>query len=84
MGEGTVRLATNLESHIERWTVMTQGTLVPGISRHCIRINPGEIDQSADEGPNCGTLILANQSPNARLEFPAKEISLCCGLIPNT
>ncbi len=63
-----------LESHIERWTVTTQGTLVPGISRHYIRVNPcGAID-CADEDPNHGTLVLANQPPGARFEFPAKEI----------
>ncbi len=63
-----------LESHIERWTVTTQGTLVPGISRHYIRINPADADDCADEDPNCGTLILSNQAPGARYEFPAKEI----------
>ena len=56
-----------LESHIERWTVTTQGTLVPGITRHYIRINPGDINHCADEDPNCGTLILANQPPGASL-----------------
>ena len=63
-----------LESHIERWTVTTQGTLVPGISRHYIRINPADIAHCADEDPNCGTLILANQPPGDRFRFPAKEI----------
>jgi len=63
-----------LESHIERWTVTTQGTLVPGISRHYIRINPANIGQCVDEDPNCGTLILANQPPGAPYEFPAKEV----------
>src|SRR5258708_28982575 len=32
-----------LECHIEAWTVTTQGTLVPGINRHFIRIKPVEI-----------------------------------------
>ncbi|MBO0862546.1 MAG: glucan 1,4-alpha-glucosidase [Chloracidobacterium sp.] len=63
-----------LESHIERWTVTTQGTLVPGITHHYIRINPGDINHCADEDPNRGTLALANQPPGARYEFPAKEI----------
>jgi glucoamylase len=63
-----------LESHLERWTVTTQGTLVPGIPRHYIRINPGDLHHCADEDPNCGTLVLANQPPGARSEFPAKEI----------
>ena len=29
-----------LESHIEQWTVTTEGTLVPGITQHYIRVNP--------------------------------------------
>jgi glucoamylase len=63
-----------LESHIERWTVTTQGTLVPGLSRHYIRVNPASAPDCADEDPNCGTLVLANQPPGAPYEFPAKEI----------
>ena len=63
-----------LESHIERWTVTTEGTLVPGITRPYIRINPAVAVDCADEDPNCGTLVLANQPPGARFEFPAKKI----------
>ena len=63
-----------LESRIERWTVTTQGTLVPGIPRHYIRINPGKIDSCVDEDPNCGTMILANQRPGEQFEFPANMI----------
>lgn len=63
-----------LESHIERWTVTTEGTLVRGISRHYIRINPASSVDCAEKDPNCGTLRLANQPPGARYEFPAKEI----------
>jgi glucoamylase len=72
--EFTRDYADFLESHIERWTVTTQGTLVPGISRHYIRINPADIGHCADEDPNCGTLFLANQPPGDRVQFPAKEI----------
>lgn len=63
-----------LESHIEHWTVTTEGTLVPEIPRHYIRINPAIAIDCVDEDPNHGTLALANQSPGARCEFPAKEI----------
>src|SRR6266705_2115649 len=63
-----------LESHIERWTVTTQGTLVPGIRRHYIRVDPASSVDCADDDPNCGTLVLANQRPGAPYEFPAKEI----------
>jgi len=63
-----------LESHIEPWTVTTEGTLVPGIRRHYIRVNPASAPNCTDEDPNCGTLTLANRPPGARYEFPAKEI----------
>jgi glucoamylase len=63
-----------LESHIERWTVTTEGTLVAGISRHYIRVNPSSAVDCSDDDPNHGTLMLANQPPGARVEFPAKEI----------
>jgi glucoamylase len=63
-----------LESHIERWTVATHGALVPGITRHYIRINPGDVRHCVDEDPNCGILALANQPPGARFQFPAREI----------
>ena len=62
-----------LESHIERWTVTRRGTLVPGIRRHYIRINPGQISRCVDEDPNCGTLILSNQRPGDQYEFPRRR-----------
>ncbi len=63
-----------LESHIERWTVTTNGTLVPGITRHYIRINPPSSADCSDEDPNCGKVVLSNQPPGAQYEFAAKEI----------
>ena len=64
-----------LECHIEAWTVTREGTLVPGIKRHYIRILPVDIkDPHPLEDPNQGVLSLANQSPSARNSFPAKEI----------
>src|SRR6201987_1237011 len=36
-----------LESHIEHWTVTTQGTLVPGIKSHYIRVNPASAPDCA-------------------------------------
>jgi len=64
-----------LECHIEAWTVTTEGTLVPGISRHYIRINPVDIDSpQRDEDPNQGVLTIRNRPPGSQTEFPAKEI----------
>jgi len=47
-----------LESHIERWTVTTDGTLVPEIKRHYIRVNPAASVDCRDEDPNCGMLVV--------------------------
>ncbi len=65
-----------LESHIEKWTVTNQGTLVPGITRHYIRINPAISSEGStgDEDPDAGELTLANQKPGSQYKYPAREI----------
>ena len=64
-----------LEGHVEDWTVTTEGTLVPGVPRHYIRILPVSVDDpSPDEDPNRGVVRLANQPPGTPAEFTAKEI----------
>jgi glucoamylase len=64
-----------LECHVDDWTVTTEGTLVPGIPRHFIRVRPIDVAAAVrDESPNRGTLTLANRPPGSRFEFPAKEI----------
>ena len=64
-----------LEAHIEAWTVTTEGTLVPGIKRHYIRITPTKIDEAQpNENPNFGNIFIISQPPGAPTEFPAKEI----------
>jgi glucoamylase len=64
-----------LESHVERWTVTTAGSLVPGIARHYIRILPTNFaDAEAPEDPNSATIAIKNRPPGARWEFPAKDI----------
>jgi glucoamylase len=67
--------ADYIESHIETWTVTTQGSLVPDIPRHYIRILPVDLnDYSPVEDPNSGELELANRPPGEPYRFPAKEI----------
>ena len=60
-----------LESHVEKWTVTNQGSLVPGIKRHYIRINPAVSSEGAygDEDPDTGELVLANQRPGDRVSI---------------
>jgi glucoamylase len=64
-----------LESHLESWTVTTEGTLLPGIAKHFIRIHPVNLrDHSPEENPNRGILAIANRPPEARWQFPAKDV----------
>jgi len=67
-----------LEAHVEIWTVTRNGTLVPGISQHYVRINPVDIndpnDASHDGGPDQRAVWIRNRAPGARTEFPASEI----------
>ena len=64
-----------LESHLEEWTVTHAGSLVPGVSRHFIRITPiepGAVDAIAD--PDGRVLPVRNRPPGESFEFPAKDI----------
>ena len=64
-----------LEPHVEAWTVTTEGTLVPGIRRHFIRIHPVDFnDPQADEDPDRSVLAIRNQLPGKDAAFPAKDI----------
>jgi len=63
------------EAHIERWTTTNQGTLVPRIPRHYVRIRPARIDDPIPhEGPDLGTVRLSNVPPGSPPEFDAREI----------
>ncbi len=63
-----------LEDHLEAWTVTTQGSLVPDIPRHFIRVLPAEIDDPAPcEDPNTATLYIINR-PQGDQAFPAKDV----------
>jgi glucoamylase len=64
-----------LESHLDGWTTTTQGTLVPGISRHYIRILPIDLgNPMAMEDPSRALIEIKNRPPGAPWVFPAKEI----------
>src|SRR5262249_39546709 len=60
-----------LEAHLDAWTATTEGTLVAGVPRHYIRVNP---NGDGRENPNDGMLTLANQPPEGPFEYPAKSI----------
>ncbi len=67
--------ADYVESHIERWTVTTQGSLVADIPRHYIRINPIDVnDPAPDTNPNTGVLSIRNRPPGEAYQFPGKDV----------
>ncbi|MFN2568657.1 MAG: glycoside hydrolase family 15 protein, partial [Candidatus Dormibacteria bacterium] len=64
-----------LERNVEDWTVTTEGTLHPDVSRHYVRINPSAVgDPDPDKDPNRGVLIIANRRPGSPTQFPARQI----------
>ena len=64
-----------LERHVEGWTVTTEGALLPGVSRHYIRIHPVDPrDAEPNEDPDAGVLAVRNRPPGATVAFPAKDI----------
>ncbi len=64
-----------LESHLEAWTVTSEGALLAGVPRHYIRINPSPLlGVGGDEDPNSATLRIANRAPGERADFPARDI----------
>lgn len=64
-----------LEAHLDDWVATTEGTLLPDVKRHYIRILPVDVtDPRPVECPNQSVLRLANRPPGTPSEFPAREI----------
>jgi glucoamylase len=64
-----------LESHVEAWTVTRQGSLVPGITEHYIRILPADPDDPCPpDDPDAGIVTIANTEPGTPWQFPAKDV----------
>ena len=62
-----------LESHIEGWTVTTEGSLIPEIPRHYIRIHPVSVtDTHPDEDANHGTVVLPELAPERTARVPCE------------
>ncbi len=62
-----------LRSHLEEWTVTTEGSLAPGA--YFVRLNPAKPGQAADpESVNTAELMLTSQPPGSPQSYPAREI----------
>jgi len=64
-----------IEKHLEDWTVTNEGVLLPGVTRHYMRIRPPESGEAyACESCGTETIRLQNRPPGTRVEFEAREI----------
>jgi glucoamylase len=64
-----------LESHLEAWTVTSSGTLLPGVPRHYVRIQPMRFgDPVGGEHLDGKIVTLPNLPPGSASTFPADEI----------
>lgn len=71
----TEEYADFLESHIEEWTVTTEGSLCPGVSRYYRRILPEDVgDVNPAENPEQRTLQIKNIPAGRQSEFPANDV----------
>ena len=64
-----------MRDHLETWTVTNEGTLLPDVKRHFVRINPVGPRQATLPGAvDKATLTLSSQPPDQPTEYPAREI----------
>jgi len=64
-----------IEAHLDEWTTTDDGVLLPGVSRHYMRIRPpseGEPFHNPAVPP--GHLVLANRAPGEKVVFEDREI----------
>jgi glucoamylase len=64
-----------IESHLEDWTVTSNGTLLPGVPRHYMRIRSPQCgDPYAREGCADQTVRINNRGPGEQIEFEARNV----------
>ena len=64
-----------LESHVEEWTMTTQGSLIPEIKSHYVRINPVKQGVPFQQNSiNTETVELPQRYPGSPKKFPIKEV----------
>lgn len=64
-----------LRSHLEEWTVTQKGSLVSGLSRYFVRLNPAKPGEVAAPGAvDEVDLRLTSRAPGAPQSYPARDI----------
>jgi glucoamylase len=75
VGEFLEEYADWIEARLDKWTTTTEGTLVPGISHHYMRIRPpaaGESFHNSQIPP--GMIHIANREPGEQVAFEACDV----------
>ncbi|MGC2401613.1 MAG: glycoside hydrolase family 15 protein [Acidobacteriaceae bacterium] len=64
-----------IEAHLEDWTVTNNGSLLPGVPRHYMRVRPPQCgDDYAGENCNEEIVRINNRGPGERFEFEARNV----------
>ena len=64
-----------IEAHLEEWTVTENGTLLPGVPRHYMRIRPPRCgDPYAHAGCETETVRINNRGPGEQSDFEARNV----------
>src|SRR5579872_5659429 len=64
-----------IRAHIEEWTVTTNGSLLPGVPRHFVRLNPAKPGEAADPGAlDRAKLRIVNQPPGHPDSYSARDV----------
>ncbi len=64
-----------IEAHLDEWTTTNEGVLLPGVTRHYMRLRPPAVGEPF-HNPNIppGHMVLANRQPDERTDFQDREI----------
>ena len=64
-----------IEAHLDEWTTTNEGVLLPGVTRHYMRLRPPAVGEPF-HNPNIppGHMVLANRQPDERTDFLDREI----------
>jgi len=64
-----------LRAHLEEWTVTTRGSLVSGLPRYFVRLNPARPGEAARPGAvDQAVLGIVHQPPGSQPSYPARDV----------
>jgi len=75
LGQFLEEQADWIEAHLEEWTVTDNGTLLPGVPRHYMRVRPPRCgDPYAHAGCEREMVRINNRGPGEQIDFEARNV----------